>query len=188
MTNVLHRPQPLPIARLGFGVELGVVVLHLGLLWMAHLNWPPHTALSGAAHNTQPSVGGQIFTEAGNRVTAGSYSNHQVISNAGRQRFGRAEVMLSLENGQPNDQPISSMPRVKAAGITTVAKTNADAPVNLILTPFYLVRPREAFAANLKTANDIDCAKKMTEVPSQGLEAAGPLLKRAREEKCRNSK
>ena len=121
-------------------------------------------------------------------MTAGSYSNHQVISNAGRQRSGRAEATLSLKNGEPDGHAISRMPLVKSAGVTTLAKANTDAPVNLILTPFFFDRPREAFAADLKTANDIDCAKKMTEVPSQGLGAAGPWLARAREEKCRGFK
>ena len=106
MTTVLHRAQPLPLARLHTGVVLAVVVLHIGVLWLANLNWPLPTMVSG-----------QVFSKARHSFFPGDHSNFQIVSNAGRQRFGRAETMLSLGNAPTN----RSMPMVKGAGITSLA-------------------------------------------------------------------
>lgn len=132
MTTVLHRAQPLPLARLHTGVVLAVVVLHIGVLCLANLNWPLPTMVSG-----------QVFAKARHSFFPGNHSNYQTVSNAGRQRFGRAETMLSLGNVQTN----RSMPLVKGAGITSLATTaakasaNADAPLSLGLTPCYIGCP-----------------------------------------------
>ena len=79
MTTVLHKPQPLLLARLHPGVVL--VVLHIGVLWLANLNWLSRTVLSG-----------QIFAKAGHSFSAGNHSRYQIISIAAPLLWPRGDA------------------------------------------------------------------------------------------------
>lgn len=101
MNTALLRPQPLPLERLRPGVGLLVLVLHLGLLWLAILYWPLQSVLFDALQGAAQSVTVQILQKTTDRNAsadndAALSANPQAISNPGRQRFGRAEVTLEL--------------------------------------------------------------------------------------------
>lgn len=201
MSNTLHRPQPLPPAHLRLGVLSLVLALHGGLLWVTNLDSPPHASMAGAMPKTVQSPNLQIFTRTGNRNSLASHSNFLAISNTGRQRFGRAEGMLALKN----TQTVSSTLLQKNA-VSTLPVSDADAPLKLSLAARYVYRAPvvspgrsftdltndplrrkhgEAFAANFKTAGNMDCLKKIIEGPVQRLGALGPLLQQNTENKCR---
>jgi hypothetical protein len=112
MTTALLQPHPLPLERMRPGVGLGVLVLHVGLLWVANLYWPLQSVLLGAVQTAAQSITVQIIQKSVSPSTpvdadnAALNANPQAISNAGRQRFGRAEAMLQL----PDSQTESSTP------------------------------------------------------------------------------
>ena len=79
MTTVLHKAQPLPLARLHPGVVL--VVAYIGVLWLANLNWLLRKVLSC-----------QIFATAQHSFSAGSHSRYQIISIAAQLLWPRGDA------------------------------------------------------------------------------------------------
>ncbi len=101
MTTSLFRPQPLPAARLQPGAGLLVLLLHVGLLWLANLYWPLGTVMPGSVQNKNLEAVAQTFDVRGSRSGVASPADPQAIINFGRQHFGRAEAMLALPQTPP---------------------------------------------------------------------------------------
>ena len=142
MSVALLRPQPLPPERVQPGVGLLVVALHLGLVWVASLYWPLQSMLMSAVQNSASSITVQIFPKsmdrpvsAGNDNTALS-ANPQAISNAGRQRFGRAEATLELPAAQAETStPLASTVQTAQATVVPALPLLPPPAPNLAATP-----------------------------------------------------
>ena len=95
------------------------------------------TAWLNAVQHTLQGRGSQIFAKMADSPVVVSRSDCQDFRYEDRQRSKRIEAMLLLPNGKT---PVS-MPPGKAARVTTLLKTNANAPLNLSLTPCYIDCP-----------------------------------------------
>ena len=118
MSNVLHKPRPLPSSRLRSRLVFLVLVFHVVLLGLISLVWPLQTAQSGSGPNTQPNMGTQVLTKMASNTLATHQINYQVITDFGRQRFGRAETKLAL-------------PQIQTSSSTTFSQSETAAPLSL---------------------------------------------------------
>lgn len=148
MSVALHRPQAMPLERVRPEVALLVVLLHLGLLWVANLYWPLQHVLLGAMQNSAPSITVQIVQKSVDRLVSiasdnaglniNPDANPQAISNPGRQRFGRSEAMLALPTAQPETStPLAGT--VQAAQATPQlelkSKPNPTPAISPVISP-----------------------------------------------------
>ena len=133
MSNVLHRPQPLPLARLRASMVCLVVVLHGVVLCLTSLLWPLQMSLPTAAPATPQNTSAQGFTST---TVAATSLKYQVITDFGRQRFGRADTKLVLAQTQARRSTAES----KNTAVAMSSTSSVDAPIKLILSSSYIDR------------------------------------------------
>ena len=131
MTRPLFPAHSFPPDRARPGIGLGVVALHLGLLWIANLYWPLQVAVQGAVVQIfRSDVRNDALakvTKADARVTpdAELTRNPRSIS-TGSPRVGRAETQLDLPALPPAAQqstPLVSTQQLRMSTPSLAAKS-----------------------------------------------------------------